>query len=306
MKIKFYSLFSIISLSLASFAQGVGINETGAAPDASAGLDVDFNNKGFLPPRMTTAQRNSISNPVDGLTIFNLSTGCLQWFFGGIWVDACSGPTQVVNVCNPSKPTDIVDVTNGATGKTWMDRNLGANRAATSSTDAESYGSLFQWGRFADGHQCVNRYAGDGVTTSATTTTLSNSDTPGHGDFILRNSGSNDWRSPRNDNLWQGTGGTNNPCPTSYRLPTETELNAERLSWSSNNSAGAFASPLKLPLAGYRLRSDGLLLNVGNQGGYWSSTVSSVSARYLYFNSSTSLMLNFFRANGFSVRCIKD
>jgi hypothetical protein len=127
-----------------------------------------------------------------------------------------------------------------------MDRNLGASRAATSSTDAEAYGDLYQWGRAADGHQ---------KRTSGTTSTLSNSDTPGHGNFILAPNSPYDWRSPQNNNLWQGVNGTNNPCPAGYRLPTEAELNAERLSWSSNNAAGAFASPLKLPVAGYRDRS---------------------------------------------------
>jgi hypothetical protein len=189
-----------------------------------------------------------------------------------------------------------------------MDRNLGANRAATSSADAESYGSLYQWGRGSDGHQCVNRYAGDGVTTSANTplnATVS-TDTPPLGNFILTNTGEFDWRSPQNNNLWQGTGGTNNPCPTGYRLPTETELNAERLSWASNNSAGAFASPLNLPVAGYRDRSSGSLVSVGSVGFYWSSTVISTLAPYLNFGSSVATMFPTRRAFGFSVRCIKD
>ena len=41
----------------------------------------------------------------------------------------------------------------GANGRVWMDRNLGASQVATSSTDTNSYGDLYQWGRGADGHQ---------------------------------------------------------------------------------------------------------------------------------------------------------
>jgi N-acetylneuraminic acid mutarotase len=41
--------------------------------------------------------------------------------------------------------TKVVDVTNPITGKTWMDRNLGASRAATSSDDSLAYGDLYQW-----------------------------------------------------------------------------------------------------------------------------------------------------------------
>lgn len=197
------------------------------------------------------------------------------------------------------QPTVVAstDVTNPTTGKIWMDRNLGATQVATSSTDAASYGDLYQWGRGIDGHQ---------IRTSGTTTALSSSDTPGHGNFILAPSSPYDWRSPQNVNLWQGVAGTNNPCPTGYRLPTDAELDAERLSWSSNNAAGAFASPLKLPVAGYRSYSTGSLSHVGSSGYYWSSTVSGTNSRVLNFGSSNANVDTGYRAYGFSVRCLKD
>jgi uncharacterized protein (TIGR02145 family) len=180
-----------------------------------------------------------------------------------------------------------------------MDRNLGASQVATSSTDAEAYGDLYQWGRAADGHQ---------IRTSDTTSTLSSSDNPGHGDFfIFKYSYPYDWRSPKNDNLWQGVSGTNNPCPSGYRLPTEAEWEAERTSWSSINAAGAFASPLKLPLAGSRSHSNGSLSSVGRYGFYWSSTVvGSTGASYLVFYSRGAWPTSDRRAYGFSVRCLKD
>ena len=193
--------------------------------------------------------------------------------------------------------TTVVDVTNPTTGRIWMDRNLGATQVATSSTDVASYGDLYQWGRRADGHQCR---------TSPTTATLSSVDQPAHGNFITINSGNYDWRSPQNANLWQGVNGVNNPCPSGYRIPTETEINAERLSWSQNNSSGAFASPLKLPMASYRYHSNGSLYNVGAGGDYWSSTVSGPYSRYLHFSSSAADMNVHYRANGLTVRCLKD
>jgi uncharacterized protein (TIGR02145 family) len=196
-----------------------------------------------------------------------------------------------------SGPTAIVDVTNPATGKIWMDRNLGASQAATSSSDIASYGDLYQWGRKIDGHQCR---------TSATTATLSSTDTPANGNFILAPNAPNNWRSTQNDNLWQGVSGVNNPCPIGYRIPTETELNAERLSWSANTSVGAFASPLKLPIAGARVYSSGSFNDVGTSGTYWSSSVSGADSRHLYFDNSNGLMSARYRAFGLSVRCIKN
>jgi hypothetical protein len=178
-----------------------------------------------------------------------------------------------------------------------MDRNLGATQAATSSTDVNAYGDLYQWGRRSDGHQC--RY-------SVNTTTLSSTDQPAHGDFTTINSGNYDWRSPQNTNLWQGVNGINNPCPSGYRLPTNAELDAERSSWNQNNSAGAFASPLKLPVAGGRANSNGSLGSVGTGGSYWSSTVNGTVSYNLNFTSSNAIMFINYRANGFSVRCLKD
>ena len=193
--------------------------------------------------------------------------------------------------------TKVIEVTNPVTGRTWMDRNLGASRAATSSTDQQAYGDLYQWGRPADGHQLRN---------SLTTSTLSSSDQPDHGDFILISGNPYDWRSPQNDEMWQGASGINNPCPSGYRLPTEAEWNAERNSWNSNNASGAFGSQLKLPMAGYRFRSTGSLLDVGSFGFYWSSTVSGTDSWSLAFDNSNAGWSDSNRANGNSVRCIKD
>jgi uncharacterized protein (TIGR02145 family) len=268
-----------------------------------ADVKIASTTQGFLPPRMTTAQRDAIASPAAGLTMYNTTVNCLQSWNGTLWddYDGCGNspivPTYPAGsvFCGSGSAT-IVEVIS-STGKTWMDRNLGASQVATSSTDANSYGDLYQWGRKSDGHQCRN---------SATTSTLSSGDQPGHGDFILTSSSPFDWRSPQNTNLWQGVNGVNNPCPSLYRLPTEAELDAERGSWSSQNAAGAFASPLKLPMPGYRDFSNGSLVGVGSASYYWSSTVSGTYARSLSFSSSNASMFTDHRGYGLPVRCLKD
>ena len=264
---------------------------TGLTATLSAGLLV--NGAGSLTYTITgtptTSGTASFAITVGGQSCsFMVSVAAAQPQFPEGTVNCASGATAVVDVTNPT------------TGKTWMDRNLGASQVATSSTDAASYGDLYQWGRRADGHQCR---------TSPTTATLSSIDQPANGNFILAPiapSSPYDWRSPQNANLWQGVNGLNNPCPSGYRLPTDTELEAELLSWSQNNNAGAFSSPLKLPMAGGRSNSNGSLDNVGTSGAYLSSTVSATSSRHLYFYSSLASMWDWNRASGFSVRCVKD
>ena len=178
-----------------------------------------------------------------------------------------------------------------------MDRNLGALETANSSTDDVAYGDLHQWGRAADGHE---------KRSSVTTSTLSSSDDPEHDDFISVHSSPYDWRSPQNDNLWQGVTGTNNPCPDGYRLPTEVEWQAEIDTWSNPDATGAFASPLNLPMAGYRTSGYGALSYVGLIGYYWSSSLDGPRSRLMIFDSGTAQMISAGRANAHSVRCIKD
>ena len=300
---QFFTFLALVVFTATTYAQ-VGVGTT--TPDASAALDITSTTKGLLIPRMTAAQRDAIASPAVGLVIFNTTTNCLN-FYGGSWIEACgSGAYPSDAVFCASGVTAVVDVINPTTGKIWMDRNLGATQAATSSTDASSYGDLYQWGRRSDGHQC---------STSPTTATLSSVDRPVHGNFILTPNAPFDWRSPQNDNLWQGVNGENNPCPSGYRIPTGAELDAERVSWSpQNNSTGAFASPLKLPMAGFRNRANGSLYDNGSYGYYWSSMVSSTNlygvaslvSEILNFSNSNALMEGQIRANGFSVRCIKD
>ena len=86
----FYKLKPLLVLylfiTIGSHAQiGIG-TET---PDASAALEVQSNTKGFLPPRMTAAQRTDISNPATGLMVYctDCNGGELQVYTGSSWVN---------------------------------------------------------------------------------------------------------------------------------------------------------------------------------------------------------------------------
>ncbi|MCT4663739.1 MAG: hypothetical protein N4A45_00730 [Flavobacteriales bacterium] len=68
------------------------------SPHVSAILDIESTNKGFLPPRLTEAERNAIVNPAQGLLIYNSTKKCLEVYTatgGGNntadWQSLCSG-----------------------------------------------------------------------------------------------------------------------------------------------------------------------------------------------------------------------
>ena len=54
----------LFAVAVVANAQSVGINSDGSAPNSSAMLDVSSTTKGFLAPRMTSAQRTVITSPV--------------------------------------------------------------------------------------------------------------------------------------------------------------------------------------------------------------------------------------------------
>ncbi len=84
---------ALLLFSLTTQAQ-VGIGLPASAVNASALLEVSTTNKGFLPPRMTEAQRNNIPNPAAGLILWcsNCGTsGEIQVYNGSTWTNFVGG-----------------------------------------------------------------------------------------------------------------------------------------------------------------------------------------------------------------------
>lgn len=110
--IGFFCFFS----SVEGFSQGVSINSTGNPPEASAGLDVDFTNRGMLLPRLTKLQRDAISSPATGLLIFQTDNTPGYYFFdGSTWQSFIFG---VSNLNNWTKSGN--DLYNNNTGNTGI------------------------------------------------------------------------------------------------------------------------------------------------------------------------------------------
>jgi prepilin-type N-terminal cleavage/methylation domain-containing protein len=187
----------------------------------------------------------------------------------------------------------------------WLDRNLGANRVAIASDDYQAYGDLFQWGRPADGHQLIN-WALESPVNGTSSGPVANV-APGIEEFLISSS---DWSNFDTDGSLRqanwGVNGLSNPCPTGFRIPRDDELEEEMGSWNSPDSADAFNSPLKLPVAGFRDGDSGSLNGFSSYGTYWSSTINDIHSPFLYFRSDYAGVQDSHRADGMSVRCLKD
>ncbi|PAM92765.1 hypothetical protein B4N84_21785 [Flavobacterium sp. IR1] len=350
-------------------------------PDPSAVLELSSTQKGFLPPRLTTLQRNAIVQPAEGLTIYNTNKNCLEWYNKSGWYNSCgdnppavadytcntletgtmtegipvSGVSQTITATVSAPGSyDISTTNNGVTfsargnftskgkqdiilhatgipiaggdydfilntspnncpftrtinsniptvvgiaGKIWMEYNLGATKVPSSMNDIAQHGDLFQWGRRADGHEKLS---------SGTTPATSNIDIPSHDKFIT----AANWRSPANDNLWQAVSGTNNPCPTGFRVPTVQEWNDEISKSNIKEKISAYNSVLKLTIGGYRYTNGNHA--GGTEGYYWTSDyiTNSSESKYIVFSHNLAGVNpnypNNDRGHGMSVRCIKE
>ncbi|CAI9430123.1 Fibrobacter succinogenes major paralogous domain [Candidatus Ornithobacterium hominis] len=215
-----------------------------------------------------------------------------------------------------------VTVTANGYNRTWLNYNLGAEYAKVGANfkpqqqlfgkaahdDIKTHGSLYQWQRKSDGHE----FKGQG-TTSQKATSWTNA-----GNLFI--TGSANWvangeNASGSDLLLWRAGGVNNPCPSGYHVPTIQEwkdfhqaVTGSR-DYSDNNQMWSQNKLPNLAVAGHHSYYNGSLYYSGSNGYYWSSSAyDSTYAHNMYFRGGYSNALNsdYNRANGFSVRCIKD
>jgi len=325
----------LLVYSLSSYSQVSISDKENQQPHPSAVLDLISNDKGFLMTRLTESQRDAVANPSEALMIFNKTKKCIEIWVDGSWHEIyclesedpieeyCDGLEEVTFMYNGQEVT-YRTVGSTKTGYCWLDRNLGAvsydegdpdTHGPSSKTDINFYGDIFQWGRADDGHQVINwidSENSDGDEQNRETSILATNDQPGHANFIKSTHDDEfDWRTDNNTNRWNADPIVNNPCPDGWRVPTEQEW-ANEAGFDDNgwsNSDDAFASDLKLTVAGFRDFEFGALRRTGDRGLYWSSTVSdgATCSMLILFDDDLAMMdISGGRAGGDSVRCIKD
>lgn len=98
MKVR-WGLFLALLILCCHLKAQTGIGTTN--PHPSAKLDITSTNKGFLPPRMTSAQRAAISSPTAGLMVYQTDgTAGLYYYGGSSWIYIINSSTNVLPVAN--------------------------------------------------------------------------------------------------------------------------------------------------------------------------------------------------------------
>ena len=283
MKFTIFTIVLIIALAITTTTYSqVGIGVSTADINPSAQLDVNSTSKGFLPPRMTTSQRDSITTPASGLVIFNTTTNSLEYKSSTGWVSltaatAVNYPSVLigeqywmtynldVSTYRNGDPIPYISdptIWGGLTYGAWCYYN-------NDPANGEIYGKLYNW-------YAVNDSRGLAPTGWHVPTRL-------------------DWSI-----LTSNLGG---PNVAGGRMKL-----AGTTIWNSPNT-GADNSSGFVGLPGGRRFSDGSFNYVGSEGHWWSTQVDGGSFAWylsLYDNSSSVIMDSNFKKSGFSVRCVKD
>jgi len=191
-----------------------------------------------------------------------VTAGTTEGHAGTITVKASNGSCIGTSTLNVSVGCPVR--TTGGNWITFMCHNLGADEnmsiadqmayVSKDNLDETVYGSLYQWGRQADGHQLrtSQAYPTDDASSESGVVSSPNLDGNGqvvstfeaYGKFIKTNGAPNDWRSPQDDTLWYANNNktANDPCPDGWRVPTTYEwiaiLNGDGMAVSSIPAAG--------------------------------------------------------------------
>ena len=293
-------IFQVASLALVA---QVAVTTDGAAPHASAMLEVKSASRGFLMPRLTHQQIATLPDPADGLQVYNKTNGKVYVFVAstGQWREVSYGSGVItppfscgmsltINhttgaVAPVNKTVTYGTVTNipGEPSKCWITHNLGADNQASAVDDATEPSAGWYW-QF----NLKRGFKHDGTTRTPATT------------WITTISESTDWTA------------ANDPCTielgTGWRIPAGSEWdNVDTgggwLTWS-----GPWESDLKLHAAGNLSHTDGGLHWRGTYGYYWSSSQLSVSwGQYLkFFSSGCFVQSDLEKAKATPLRCIRE
>ncbi|QBA19695.1 hypothetical protein EU348_00340 [Chryseobacterium indologenes] len=148
----------LLYLSTLSFGH-VGIGT--AQPNNNAILDLTSTNKGFLPPRLSTVQRDNIAGISEGLVIYNTDIKCLQYWNSSTWVGSCktAPPPGIITGldCSTAVITGTLEENTAASGVSATIAYSGGNGGTYSGQTVASSGvaglvATLSPGAFANGN----------------------------------------------------------------------------------------------------------------------------------------------------------
>lgn len=104
-----HKTFLLLFFFLLTFIGNAQIGIGTVTPNASSILDITSTTQGMLAPRMTTAQRNAIASPADGLIVYDTDLKAFYFYLSTTtsWTPLISGSNERINF-KRIKSTDVL------------------------------------------------------------------------------------------------------------------------------------------------------------------------------------------------------
>ncbi len=296
----FNTYFFIIAITTSfTLNAQVAVNIDSSDPDGSAMLDIKSTDKGFLPPRMTEAQRANISEPAAGLLVYQIDeTPGYYYYTGTDWIAITStGPGAIIT-------SSCVDIDGNAYStftiarQVWMAENLRVTHYSNGDP-IPNIPDYNEWEALTTGAYC----------------------------WYDNDSESNEKYGKLYN--WYAVDDTRGLCPEGWQVPTEAEWETLATYLGGRGVAGGkmkaisnlWTSPTSNPSAtnisnfsglpgGFRL-DNGPSTSIHSYGYWWSSTPAP-SPEYgnaigysLYFDGDLLAIEDWDKRSGLSVRCLQ-
>lgn len=108
--------FIFVIFILMSYVTGAQVSIGNVNPDESSMLDIDVSSlganakRGILIPRMLTSERTAISNPANGLMVFDTDTNSF-WYYSTSWKELSSGSSDLLSDADGDTKIEVENTT---------------------------------------------------------------------------------------------------------------------------------------------------------------------------------------------------
>jgi hypothetical protein len=152
---------------------GIGTN----TPNASAILDVNSTNKGLLIPRMTTAQRNDIVSPANGLLVFDTNKNEFWYYKSNTWTALTSQGFSLPYIGNTASSSNAFLINNDGVGTAIKGTNTALYGIGVYGLSTADYSYGVYAGSKMKNATALTAYADSGTAVNAVTLSDNNTST---------------------------------------------------------------------------------------------------------------------------------
>lgn len=156
LKFLFMPVVAMMVFAGDTIGQGMAVNTDGSAADAKAILDLKSTTQGFLPPRLSAAQRSTLASTLGtgqtGMQVADATSGALFYWSGTAWTAVSGGAATYTGTSpvNVNTATNTISLNAGTSagdlitwdGTNWVSTQPAVQHFSVSANNRQPYMAL--------------------------------------------------------------------------------------------------------------------------------------------------------------------